>query len=283
MIDMYIQLMSESAVSPANIPRRGYVDTDWGQIHYQRAGTSGPTIVLLHESPMSSMVYHHVIPKLSESLEVFAFDTPGYGMSDGPSSPTDIQAYAGQMHQAIQGLGIEGFAIAGSHTGAAIAIELAVNLSDRVTHLVLTGIPLLSDQARKERLASRIPPVDVRGDGEHQAWVWRRFQNSMGKDTPPLMVNMGAVHMLANPVRYPWAYRAAYNYDPTPKMPRIQCPTLVLHADGDKLGSASEEAMSLLPNGELEVVPGFSGKLPLRAPDLYSERVCRFIRVSLNT
>ena len=51
------------------------------QVHYRRAGSGSP-IILLHQSPKSSEEYIPLINELSDQYTVFAPDTPGNGLSD---------------------------------------------------------------------------------------------------------------------------------------------------------------------------------------------------------
>ena len=52
------------------------------QVHYRRAG-SGPPVVLLHQSPTSSREYIPLIQEIAaKGFTVFSPDTPGNGMSE---------------------------------------------------------------------------------------------------------------------------------------------------------------------------------------------------------
>src|SRR5690554_3946820 len=115
---------------------RAYVNTRWGQVHLRREGESGKALVLPHESPLSSTVYEPVLPLLGKRNTAIAFDTPGYGMSDGPPEGSEIPDYAATLLEAIDALGVGDFAAAGVHTGASLAVQLAVQALERVTHLV---------------------------------------------------------------------------------------------------------------------------------------------------
>ena len=63
---------------------RGYVDTRWGQLHYSSTGSGSPAIVLLHETPLNHTAFERIVPLLDGHFRVVAFDSPGYGESDGP-------------------------------------------------------------------------------------------------------------------------------------------------------------------------------------------------------
>jgi pimeloyl-ACP methyl ester carboxylesterase len=138
---------------------RGYVTTRWGQVHLRRAGDAGPAVVLLHESPLSSAVYQEALPYLGADVRAIAFDTPGYGMSDGPEGIMEIPDYAATLLEAVDALGVDRFAVAGVHTGASLAVQLAVQAPERVTHAILSGVPVWTEEER-ERYRLNMVPVE---------------------------------------------------------------------------------------------------------------------------
>jgi pimeloyl-ACP methyl ester carboxylesterase len=254
---------------------RGYVGTSWGQVHYRAAGDDGPAVVLLHESPLSSAVYETTLPVLGRSTRAVAFDTPGYGTSDGPPGQAEIADYAAVLLEAIDRLSIERFAVAGVHTGASLAIQLAVQAPNRVTHAVLSGVPLFSEEERATYLSSWSPDVEVASDGSHLRWAWERYVRIW--EGPPALLHFGATTLLANLADYNRAYLAAFRYDPAPDLASVTCPVLLYTAERDLLIRSDEEAVSRFPDAQLEAVPGFVGQLPLRAPELLGERIARFV------
>ena len=68
---------------------RGYLDTSWGQLHYESTGSGEKTIVLFHETGVDYSAYQHLVPELAPHLRVIAFDTPGCGQSDPPPRPAN--------------------------------------------------------------------------------------------------------------------------------------------------------------------------------------------------
>ena len=114
---------------------RGYVTGRWGQVHYRAAGERGPAVLLVHESPLSSEEYVRALPELGRSVRAVAFDTPGYGQADPPPAPQEIPDYAAALLEAADELGLEEFAVVGTHTGASIAVQIAVQAAPgRVTY-----------------------------------------------------------------------------------------------------------------------------------------------------
>jgi pimeloyl-ACP methyl ester carboxylesterase len=258
---------------------RGYSSCDWGQVHYWHAGDAGPACVFFHESPLSAAAYGAALPNLGKHLRAYAFDTPGYGLSNPPPGDSfEIPDYAARLLQAIDALGLDRFAVAGVHTGASLAIEVARQAGmARVTHAVLTGVPLFPPEERNQWLASWSPPVQPDSEGEHLRWAWERYQRVWGPDSDPKVLHFGVSQILNVIDRYQWAYNAAFRYDPAPALPGISCPTLLLDAENDLLADYDEPAAALLPDARIQIIPGLPGQLPIRVPEAYAAQVVGFL------
>ena len=111
---------------------RHYVESEGLQIHYYKSGDSKNSLLLFHESPQSGQVYLKAFPYLSRDFTVYAFDTPGYGMSDAPEKPLNIVDYSALLVGAIKNLPINNYATGGCHTGASIALEVIKQLGQQM-------------------------------------------------------------------------------------------------------------------------------------------------------
>ncbi|MDF2444662.1 MAG: hypothetical protein JWR01_2865 [Subtercola sp.] len=169
---------------------RGYVDTDWGQLHYRASGAAGgaPVVVLLHESPRSSLVYEPIMPALGAAVSAFAFDTPGFGQSDSATAGAPFDDYARILLQAIDALGIGAFTPVGMKTGSSLAITLATLANEatpgRVTRAVLYAAEP-PDQAKAEQYAlAWAPPLDIPADGSLFTKLWAKNVGIYGTGSP---------------------------------------------------------------------------------------------------
>lgn len=259
--------------------RRGYVDVEWGQIHYRTAGRSGPAVLFFHESPLSSMAYQQALPHLGRGLRAFALDTPGYGGSDPPPHDRfEIPDYSAMLLQAADALGLDTFAVAGVHTGASLALEVALQAGPlRATHAILTGVPLMTEEDRRRYLASWAPSMRPTSRGEHLEWAWQRYQRIWGADTDPAVLQIGAIHVLSVLDRYQWAYNAAFRYNPEDGLRRLTCSTLLLDAEFDIFADQDEPAAALIPDARISIIAELSGQLPIRVPEEYADRVIAFV------
>lgn len=254
---------------------RAYVGPEGKQVHIRRAGDQGPWILLFHESPQSSNVYDRALPHLGRRARVVAFDTPGYGMSDPPEHPLEIPDYARLLLEAADELGVDRFAVAGQHTGASIALEVARLAGERATHAVVSGLPLFDDATRQRYLNDWAPDLPVDPEGRHLMNLWARYERLW--EQPPELLNLSVANIASVFERYNWAYNAAFRHDPAPVLAESTYPILLLTASRDLLVQSDEVALQLRPDARRMTLTDTTGQLPWRMPEEWSRIVADFV------
>lgn len=157
--------------------KRGYADVSFGQIHYRTAGDGAP-LILLHQSPRSSLEYNDLITRLSERYRVIAPDNPGNGMSDPlPGEHPDMKDYADALIEFMDAVGLEQVALYGFHTGGSIAAATAAYHQDRVSVAVANGLAILTPEFRDELLERYLPEITPAENGSHVSWLWQRVMD----------------------------------------------------------------------------------------------------------
>lgn len=259
---------------------RGYASCRWGQVHYRAAGTAGggsrPAALLLHESPQSSAIFERALPLLGERIAAYALDTPGYGYSDPPPGPRPVPEYAAAMLEAASSLDLDRFAAVGVHTGAGIALQMAVQAPERVSHLVISGTPGAMREWRAGWLADPPGPVELAGDGSHLRSQWLNATGRGGSADLELATLMTA-SVLRIHERWGWALDGVARHDPGPDLRALRCPVLVLGVEFDTLIEEDREAALTAPGARFELVEGLPGQLPWRAPRRFAREVTGFV------
>ncbi|MDE0168228.1 MAG: alpha/beta fold hydrolase [bacterium] len=245
---------------PGVISRR-FVDTPQGQLHLRQSGIGGLPLLLIHQSPGSAESLEPMISHLAPDRLVLAPDTLGNGHSDKP--PVDragIGYYAGVLSAALDGLGIDKVDVWGSHTGALIAMELAVRYPERVQALGMDGITLFDPAFVEEALANYFPPLKPDMHGLHllRAWLirldmylfWPWYNHTAaGANVRPLpdvgALKQWADDLLASGRSWRVAYRAAFEYPTRDRLPLLTRPTLLATSPVDPLRFYSEEAAGI--------------------------------------
>jgi len=259
-------------------PKRGYVDTDYGQVHYWTHDSSGPHIFLLHTSPLSGAEYAGVLPHLAGRRQAFAFDNPGYGHTSPPPQPATLADYTAPLCAAIDALGVDRFALAGGHTGAAIALHAAAEtFGDRVTHLVFSGLPYFTPEDVTYFRTNTTRP-DSSPDGSHLVEGWARMRKRWGADTDPATFEWALACGLLATDRPAGPTFAVFDYDMAEALARIRCPILFLNGPHDPLLPQDERAIPLVPQAKVVMIDAPAGVSPAHAaPKLYADALLRFL------
>ena len=133
--------------------QKAYIDSIFGQLHFQVTGEGRP-LILCHQSPSSLEMFSKAFqPLASNGFQVIAVDTPGYGQSDAPTREQTIRDYSNCMKDLIEHLSLQRVSLLGHPTGACIVAELAVKIPTKVEKLILNRPPLLT-QEEKENVKS---------------------------------------------------------------------------------------------------------------------------------
>jgi pimeloyl-ACP methyl ester carboxylesterase len=241
--------MSEKAV-PLRV-RRGYVRIPTGQVHYRTAG-SGPPVVLLHYSFLSSTMHLRLIDRLADAFTVVALDTPGYGAS-APlelGRRAEIDDFGDALAATIDTLGFESPAVYSSHTSAKFALSCAWRHPGAIGFLVCDGLAAPETPFSDDYIARYMPPFAISADGGHIARNWsmmrdfRRFYpwfeplaaHRMDVDQTSLQDDhiYGLGLFSAGP-HYSSCYGAALRYSPWAAIRGSRTPTVYMAREGDVL------------------------------------------------
>ena len=232
---------------------RKYLDGGAGQIHYREIGETngGPPLVCLHQSPKSSLEFDAFMQVAGHSRHVIAFDYPGCGMSDCPSSEhaVTIPYYADIIASALDSLQFKQADLIGNHTGAMVAASLADVHPGRVRSIAMISAPILNDEEQSEFEHYFVPvPLDLEGTRFSQSWA--RVVKHAG---PGMTLEMLARSFMQNTMAgdaYEWGHAAAFSWADSfaDTLSRLEHRILVLNP-ADDLESHTARAENLLRNG----------------------------------
>jgi pimeloyl-ACP methyl ester carboxylesterase len=257
--------------------RRGYVEGKWGLMHYRQYG-EGPPLLLLHQTPWTSLQYKNTAPLLAENRQVFAFDTPGYGESDSPPAAPTIPEYAAAIPGLLDGLGIDQADVLGHHTGALIAGAFAAHHPERVNRLILHGAPVYDEQERVERLNHKHFDQTPKQDGSHFTDYWKLLQRVIGPNANLNGLHMGVLSFFVNGEKEWYGHTAAFTYDFADDMPSIKCPTLIVSNTSDMLAAHAERLRTLRPDFEYVEISGGSSNIVFDEPERWAAPIVSWLK-----
>ena len=255
-------------------PLRRFIDIGNRQVHYRYCG-DGPAIVIVHASPGSSRQMEGLMLDLANrGYSVFAPDTPGNGDSPKlPEAKPSVQDYAEALLLLLAKLGLKQPHIYGSHTGAAIAAELAIATPESVGHIVLEGIGVFSREQRDAFMQHYAPPFKPDLDGAYltQAfhfcrdqylffpWYDRVAKSSRSAGLPSAYdLHAWVLEVLKANETYPLAYHAAFAWPALKRMPLVEKETLMLASKDDPLLAGTVQAAEVVMSGHMKVLPSYT-------------------------
>jgi pimeloyl-ACP methyl ester carboxylesterase len=186
----------------------------------------------------------------ARGFRAITVDTPGYGMSDAPPKIPSMADLADNLVPVLDGLGIRSVLVGGHHTGASIAVAFTARHPERVTGLILHGVPLYSAKERAMLLARPETDRTLKLDGSHLSSYFR-FVIAAAADTPAdTFTNLRNATWAVLTLYLPdqdIGHAAAFSYDMAPDLDRIHVPTLVLSDRGDSLNRTDRRVVELHP------------------------------------
>jgi pimeloyl-ACP methyl ester carboxylesterase len=258
---------------------KGYIDLAWGQVHYRtvRPATAGPAMVLLHQSPLSSRNYEQLLPLLAHQGRPYAIDTPGYGASSPVPEHWEVSDYARVVWDVADALGVDRIALFGRATGAVFALEAALSQPQRVSCLVLHGMPVYTDAERADRMANFAPPFPMDEDGAHLRGIWNRIRGEYPWIGPELATHFTR-DFLAAGADFARSYRAIWRYDlPRRAGGNLRLPTLLVGGSADRIAFMHARAVALLPQAESVLLDGATDFVAEQDPALFAGHLRAFV------
>ncbi len=220
------------------LPRRGYANGPYGQVHYRDTG-SGRPLVLIHQAPQSSRQFTNVYEPLHvRGIRAIGVDLPGFGESDPMAFVPTIEDWAAVVPAVLDHLGIDQADIAGHHTGAMVATEVALQFPDRVRRVVLNG-PFPMDAERRrgllEGMGKREVEFEFPADGSHLRETYDIRFELYGDDADPKTITRYTIDKFSGYAPFWTGHHAAFIYDHAASISRLEHPTLILTNTGDQI------------------------------------------------
>jgi pimeloyl-ACP methyl ester carboxylesterase len=267
--------MSAAAAFP---PAGKLLTAGAGRLHYIDVGNpapDAPVVVLIHGNPGAIEDFDRLIPALSASHRVIAFDRPGHGYSERAdlqgATPT---AQAAQLHDALDQLGVRRPILVGHSWGGMLALAYALQFPDDVAGLLLLGTKAYSDTGPPDPLYAllrrpvvgpllRHTVVPFLGRGTMEARMAAAFQpDSLQRDH---LARARALWMRPDEIGatvWDSFLRESEAGAMSRRYASVGAPVMILVGDGDSLLPESQQLANQLPNAWIQVLPRTGHYLP---------------------
>lgn len=252
--------------------RRRFADLAHGQVHYREAGAGEP-VLFLHASPGSSRQLSGMISDFAARYHVIAPDTPGNGDSEPlPVVKPEIPDLAAATLEFMDAIDLDRVTVYGSHTGAAVAAELAILAPDRIKGIIPDGVLTLSPEKLQDYLEHYAHPFEADLDGTYllKAFMFCRdqyvffpwFKRSADAQRRGGLGDAKAlkdwvVEVLKASETYHLNYRAAFRWQAVERMSLVTCPILLAASESDPIGGTTKAVADAVPGAGFTTLPRF--------------------------
>lgn len=184
-------------------------------------------VIFLHGLGQTPQSWQDQVVALPSGTPMFAPWLPG--VRPGDDQAFELDAATEELRQFIELQGIEKVRIVGHGLGGLVATRLAARYPE-----VITGVVLSGPQLRPSKMALRMQATMLR--------------------LAPLRAFSDSADLKRRAIE---AVKALGEVDPAADLAAVDCPTLVIIGDSDKLGkAAAEQIRSMINDAELITVPG---------------------------
>ncbi|HYN73385.1 MAG TPA: alpha/beta fold hydrolase, partial [Nakamurella sp.] len=222
---------------------------DGVRIAFARLGQGPPLVIatcwLSHlEYDLESPVWRHWVTGMAGIATTIRYDERGFGLSDWHVPDFALESRINDLEAVIDAAGLESFALLGMSQGGPVAIAYALRHPERVTRLILHGSYTattgpIPESAELEDAFTRMIEVGwARPEGRFR----RVFTDMlMPGATPEQMTWVDDLMRMSTSTANAVAFRQQRrDIDVGDLLPRVDLPTLVLHARGDQCNDFSE-------------------------------------------
>ncbi|WP_373379991.1 alpha/beta fold hydrolase [Cupriavidus nantongensis] len=219
---------------------------DGVRLAYAVTGSGAPLVKAANwmshlEFDVGSPVWSHMITALSDTHTLIRYDERGCGLSDRDIADLSFDAWLRDLETIVDATGVDHFPLLGISQGASIAVAYAVAHPQRVSHLVLHG-GYARGRLKRDHLSQRLlEEAELMNKLAELGWgqenpAFRQFFTTQfipgGTAEQHAWFNE-LERVSTSPLNAARFMRVFNDIDVVALLPRVSCPTLVLHAVRD--------------------------------------------------
>ncbi len=258
-----------------------------GRIVWEESGSGFP-VVFIHGLGNDRTRWAGQVRALSPRYRVITFDNMGHGESVKPPGPYDLEMFSDFLHELVEDIGLERFALVGFSLGGLIAQSYVLTHPRRVAAIAILNAVHGRNEQQRGAVRERGDRVEAGGPGATLDTSIERWYTAGFRQRRPDLVEETRRQILTNDrLAYAAAYRAFADSDPSldERIRGIDCPTLVMTAEND-IGSKPEMSRriaSRIPGAKQEIVPHLQHFAPMEDPEAYNRVLGPFLDEALGT
>ncbi len=241
---------------------------DGVQVAYATSGDGPPLVKAAHwmshlDYDWESPIWRHWLQELSRGHRFVRYDERGCGLSDWNVDQVSIETKVADLEAVVDSCGLERFALLGISGGGPASVAYAARHPERVSKLVLYGAFARGRMARARTMEEK-REAELMVELAELGW---------GRDDPAFR-HVFSLQFMPDGTREQWAafdelqrrtatpanaariMEATADLDVASLAPRVQAPSLIIHARGDMRAPLDEgrSLATLIPDSRLVVL-----------------------------
>ena len=218
---------------------------DGVRLAWARHGSGPPLLIvscwLSHlQHDWQSPVWRHFLDDLGDIATVVRYDERGFGLSDWAVEDFSLERRLADLETLVEATGLSRFAVLGMSGGAPVALAYAHAHPERVTRMVLYGAMAAGGLTQGDSEEEAAFLAMIRAGWARPDPLFRRvFTNAFIPDASEQQMEwMDELQRTSTNTDNAVCSRIArHRTDVSHLLPGITAPTLVLHADGDRVAA----------------------------------------------
>ena len=254
------------------------------RLQYVEAG-SGYPVVCIPGNGLSTLMWRHLIPALSERYRAIAYELRGMGGSEAPGRPGVTytnEDHGKDLEAFLDGLDISHAAIVGHAFGGFVAMRVAIDRPERVGAMVLVNTTAKSP--RSAVAADWAKVVEAEGmEPLLDETMARWFLERVHREQPEVIQSYREMLGANPPMGYAANARGISRLDLRDELSAIQCPTLVVGGEEDKgiPPSENEKNAEKIPGAQLAIIRDASHTVPEEQAEEFNRTTLEFLDQSI--
>jgi 3-oxoadipate enol-lactonase len=238
------------------------------------------TIVMVHGNAESSRAWTCWVPYLARQYRVVRPDMPGFGASSAPPAYSwSVSELAADLGRFLDRMDIAKCHLVAAKYGGSVAMQFAIDHSDRLFSLALFGAPVRGSGTSN---ADKIRTLGVR------RWAEDTQRARLGGAASDAQILWWTNELMAktNPRAAFSASSARIGMELEQGLSKILCPTLIVTTNESGLQSvaAVDAYARRMPHARVVVLPGDSYHIAAAEPDHCADHLLRFFQdISVST
>jgi 4a-hydroxytetrahydrobiopterin dehydratase len=242
---------------------------DGAEVRFVDRGSGGLPLVFVHGWQADHTVWNDVIAALAPGMRTIAVDLRGSGESGDAPGPYNLDRYAADVRELLDGLAVRPAVVVGHSMGAKVALRLALDAPEAVAAVILiapvaTGAAGFTQKGVDFLRATAGDPVATR------KWLSRAFA---GEPPPGLLDRVCAIAAKTSRQAALESFESWSGVDLADASRTIAVPAIVMAPQHDDPEMQHSKVATLLRNARYVVLPDCGHYAILERPDAIAKLI----------